>query len=148
MATRKYDFNSGVETASSPTVAAPTAVGDVIALGATTTFTLADSSAAASITGLLFDKTVHRGFMLTGTIYRSAAGGSTRASFVVIKGVTDGSGWEISVDEVSNPSSDDSGIDFTITSAGQLKYASDANGGSYSAAASIFKYELLQLIAV
>ncbi len=43
----------------------------------------------------------------------------------------------------------DAGVTFTIdTSTGQLKYASDANGGSYSAATSWLKWKLEDLVSV
>jgi hypothetical protein len=149
MATRKYDFDAGVSTASSPTVAAPTAIGDIVALGAKTTFTLVNNqSSAANVTGLLFDKTVYRSFMLTYSIYRSASGGSTRAETGILMGITDGTNWEIATTAVTVPATGDSGVTFSITSSGQIQYTSDDNGGSYSAANSVMSYELLQLMGV
>jgi hypothetical protein len=148
MATRAYDFDSGVETPTAPTTSAPTSVGDIAALGAKTTFTLANNQALANITALSFDKTVYRMFILSYCIYRSASGGSTRAEAGFIIGVTDGSGWEISITSANVPNTDDAGVDFSITSAGQMQYVSDDNGGSYSAANSIFSYELIQLMGV
>lgn len=145
---QRYDFVTGIETAAAPTPSPPAAPGDIAVLGATTTMTLADSTGPASITSLLFDKTIYRCFMITYSIYRSASGGSTRAQFGTLMGITDGTNWEIVDQSVSVPSTDDAGVDFTITSAGQVQYTTDANGGSYSAANSIMKWELLQLIAV
>lgn len=149
MATRKYDFNTGVQTASSPVVAAPTSVGDVLVLGATTRFTIVNNqSSAANITGMVFDKTVYRSFLITFTVYRSASGGSTRAESGTLKGVTDGTSWEVDPDSVSVPNTGDTGITFSITSAGQVQYASDDNGGSYDATKSVLDWELLQLMGV
>lgn len=148
MLTQKYDFVSGIETASPPSSGAPSAVGDVVALGATTTFTIANSTGPSNITGMVFNKTSYRAFFITYSIFRSAAGGLTRAQAGTLICITDGTNWEIGDQPVSVPSSDDAGVDFTITSAGQVQYTSDDNTGSYSAANSILKWELFQLIGV
>lgn len=148
MAVRKYDFDVGVSTPTAPTTSAPTAPGDVVALGAKTTFTIADNQSLTNVTSLSFDKAVYRSFILSYQIFRSAAGGSTRAEVGILMGITDGSNWEISRNATNVPSSDDAGVDFSITSAGQIQYVSDANGGSYSAGNSVLSYELLQLMAV
>lgn len=146
---RNYEFVNGPETATPPTPSAPDTVGDILTLGAKTTFTLVNNqAAAANITGLSFNKATYRSFMLTYQIYRSASGGSTRAQAGILMGITDGTNWEISNSAVSVPADDDAGVDLSITSAGQLQYVSDDNGGSYSAANSVFEYELLQLMEV
>lgn len=150
MATRDYEFDTGIETDSAPTSSAPTAPGDFVSLGAKTSFTLVNNqSSPANVTGLSFDKSVYRSFILTYQIYRSASGGQTRAENGLIMGITDGANWEISVSpSVTVPNTGDAGTSFTITSAGQIQYTTDDNGGSYLAANSKFEYELLQLMAV
>lgn len=148
MVTRAYDFDSGITSATDPTSSGPMAPGDVYALGQKTTFTIPNNHALADITGLVFDKTVYRMFMITYQIFRSASGGSTRAECGTLFGITDGTNWEVAKNAVNCPNTDDAGIDFSITSAGQLQYVSDDNGGSYSAANSVLSYELLQIMAV
>jgi hypothetical protein len=146
--TRAYDFTTGIETASAPTTSAPSGLGDVITLGSTTQFTIADATGPANVTNIVFLKTVYRAFEISYCLYRSAAGGSTRAQYGKLFCVTDGTNWEIYDTSVSVPNTDDAGVDFTITSGGQVQYTSDSNGGSYLAANSYMKWELVQLIAI
>lgn len=148
MPIRDYNFDTGIETEALPSASTPTAPGDIFVLGQKTTFTIADAQALTNVTSLSFDKTIYRSFILTYHIYRSASGGSTRAQSGTLYGITDGSTWQLDNRYVCVPAADDAGVDFSITSAGQIQYVSDANGGSYSAAASILCYELLQLMAV
>lgn len=148
MPIQKYDFVTGIENADAPASSAAAVIGDSFVLGYQTQFTIADNHAAANVTGALFDKTVYRAVLLQGTIYRSAAGGLTRAHVVNIMMVNDGTDWEIQVSGVSCPSDDDAGVDFSVTSSGQLQYVSDANGGSYSSATSWLKWKIVDLVAV
>lgn len=146
--TRQYDFDSGIETPTAPTATPPAAPGDVVTLGAKTRFTLANNQSVTNITGCVFNKTVYRMFIISYSIFRSASGGSTRAEAGFLIAITDGTNWVISKSASNCPDSDDAGVDFSITSAGQLQYVSDDNGGSYSAANSVFDWELTQLFAV
>lgn len=149
MVTRAYDFDSGIETPAAPTISPPVAPGDVVTLGANTRLTIVNNQGSpASITGMVFDKTIYRSFLITYSIFRSASGGSTRAESGTLKGVTDGSNWEIDPDSVTCPNTGDSGITFSITSGGQVDYVSDDNGGSYDATKSVLDWELLQLMKI
>lgn len=149
MPIQRYDFVTGVESDTMPSTSAGDAVGDALVLGLQNSFTIADNqSSAANVTSALFDKTVYRAVWLEYSIYRSASGGSTRAQTGLIRMVTDGTNWEIDDTGVSVPSSDDAGVDFSVTSSGQLQYVSDANGGSYLAATSVMKWKINALFAV
>jgi hypothetical protein len=150
---RVYDFVGGVETDTDPAASDPVAAGDVVTLGylqdGFTDFTLANNQAVTNVTGLSFDKTVYRSFVIEYQIYRSAAGGSTRARAGSLMGVTDGSGWELVEGmNAQMPADTDAGVTFTITSGGQIQYATDDNGGSYNAATSLFQYKITRKAAV
>lgn len=154
MPIRDYIFNTGVETAALPDVTTPSADADLVnisyLLARKTTFTLVNNQvAAANVTGLVFDKTVYRSFEIRYQIYRSAAGGSTRAKRGSLIAVTDGTNWDITEGAaVILPTDTDAGVTFTITSAGQVQYTSDDNGGSYSAATSVLEYQIVSKMAV
>jgi hypothetical protein len=153
MPIRAYDFVAGVETSSVPDPATPSASGDVVTLGfyqdGFTDFTLANNQATTNVTGLSFDKTVYRSFVIEYQIYRSASGGSTRARAGSLIGITDGSGWEmVEGPSAVMPADTDAGVTLTITSAGQIQYSTDDNGGSYNAANSLFSYKITRKAAL
>lgn len=154
MVIREYEFDAGIETGAVPDPADPSASGDVVTLGylisRKTTFTLANNqSSVANVTGLVFDKTVYRSVHIRYQIYRSASGGSTRAKTGTLILLTDGTSWDITEGaSVQLPTDTDAGVTFTITSAGQIQYTSDDNGGSYSAANSVFEYQIVSKMAV
>lgn len=114
-------------------------------MGGKTKFTIADNqSSAQNVTGLSFDKTKTRSFVLRYTVYRSASGGSTRSQSGLCLFVTDGTNW----DYAQGPDVGDAGVVLSITSAGQVQYTSDANGGSYDANNSWMKYEIADVTEV
>ncbi len=143
---QRYDFVVGIETEEAPTAGIASVPGDVFVLGNANRFTLANNQSAANVTGAVWLKTVYRSVWLRYTIYRSASGGSTRAETGTLQLVNDGTNWEVSpVSSVSVPSSDDAGVDFSITSAGQLQYVSDDNGGAYSAPNSWLDWKVIDI---
>ena len=110
-----------------------------------TTFTIADNQGSAQdVTGLIFDKTKTRSFLVRYSIYRSASGGSTRSQYGMLLANTDGTSWDYS----QGPDVGDAGVVLTVNSSGQVQYTSDANGGSYLAANSIMKYEIVDVTEV
>jgi hypothetical protein len=87
-----------------------------------TSFTADDNqSSAANITSFVFANAVTRGFEAIVTIERS----STYAEYT-LKGIQKSASWEMSQDYIG----DDSGIVFSITSAGQIQYTSTNTGSS------------------
>ena len=94
------------------------------------TFTVANNqSVAADVTGLLFSSGTYRGFVIDIEIYRKdavqekACVGKISGWFKPVL-----NSWEITVDLAG----DDCGVTFTVSAAGQLKYAStNFAGGSY-----------------
>lgn len=115
-----------------------------------TSFTIANAQvAAANVTGMVFDKTKVRSFVAEYQIYRSAVGGQTRVQRGTLVGVTDGTSWDIIERPfVSLPTASDAGVTFTITSAGQVQYVSDDNGGSYLAANSKMDWKTTDLMGL
>jgi hypothetical protein len=143
--------SSSTATGNDLTVIVPTAgTGRWIRFPNLTTFTIANNQvAAANVTGLVFDKTKVRSFMVEYQIYRSASGGQTRAQRGTLIGITDGTNWDIIERPfVSLPSTSDVGVTFTITSAGQIQYTSDDNGGTYSAANSKMDWKTTDLMGL
>lgn len=85
-----------------------------------TSFPAADNqSSAANITSFVFANAVTRGFEAIVTVERS----STYAEYT-LKGIQKGASWEMSQDYIG----DDTGIVFSITSAGQIQYTSTNTG--------------------
>lgn len=145
----KYQFTSGVETDTPPASSVPAdSPGDVFVLGYKNRFTIANSQSAANVTDLVFLKTVYRTAIIFYSIYRSASGGSTRSQAGTLTLVTDGTNWEISNSYVNCPNTDDAGVDFSITSAGQVQYVSDDNGGAYVAGTSVMDWSILNLFEI
>lgn len=97
-------------------VATPT--GDILP----TSFTAADNqSSAANITGFAFANASVRGFRASVTVTR----GSTYAIYT-LNGIQKASSWELSQDYLG----DATGITFSITSAGQIQYTTNATGST------------------
>lgn len=147
MPIQKYDFTTGIETDTPPVSSAAAAIGDAFILGYQTQFTIANNQALTNVTGVVFSKTTYRAVWLQFTIYRSASGGSTRAQTLLVKLINDGTNWELEHGGPSVPASDDAGVDFSVTSAGQVQYVSDDNGGVYDAATSWLKWKVVDLVA-
>ena len=85
-----------------------------------TSFPASDNqSSAANITSFAFSNAVTRGFEAVVTIER----GSTYAEYT-LKGIQKSSSWEMSQDYIG----DDTGIDFSVTSSGQIQYTSTSTG--------------------
>lgn len=96
----------------------PASAGDI----KRTSFTAANNQAvAANVTGLAFANAVTRGFEAQITVVR----GSTYAEYS-LKGIQKASSWEMSQEYVG----DDSGLVFSITSAGQIQYTSTNTGNT------------------
>jgi hypothetical protein len=96
----------------------PASAGDI----KRTSFTAADNQAvAANVTGLAFANGVTRGFEAQITIVR----GATYAEYS-LKGIQKASSWEMSQEYVG----DNTGIAFSITSAGQIQYTSTNTGNT------------------
>ena len=92
-----------------------------------TSFNINNSQAiAANITGLAFSNAVVRSFEVYASIYINAT--SSLYEEVKISGIQKGSDWDISVISTG----DESGIQFSITSSGQLKYTSANYSGFIS----------------
>lgn len=148
MPIQKYEFTSGVETDTPPTTTPAATPGDVFVLGLKNSFTIVNNqSSAADVTSAVWDKATYRSVVLLATAYRSASGGSTRAETFLIMMVNDGTNWALTVSSVSALGASPAGLTFSVTSAGQLQYVSDDNGGSYSAASSWLKWSTLDIVA-
>ena len=92
-----------------------------------TSFGINNSQAiAANITGLAFSNAVVRSFQVLASVYINAT--SSLYEEVKISGIQKGSDWDISVISTG----DESGIQFSITSSGQLKYTSANYSGFVS----------------
>lgn len=92
-----------------------------------TSFNINNSQAiAANITGLAFLNAVVRSFEVYASIYINAT--SSLYEEIKISGIQKGSDWDIAVTSVG----DESGIQFSITSSGQLKYTSSNYSGFVS----------------
>lgn len=147
MKIQRYDFVTGIETAAAPDATAAAEPGDAFILGLKTQFTIVDNqSSAANVTDAVWSKTTYRSVILLATAYRSASGGSTRAETFHIMMVNDGTNWACDVRSVAAQGASPAGLTFSVTSAGQLQYVSDANGGSYSAATSWLKWSVLDIV--
>jgi hypothetical protein len=92
-----------------------------------TSFNINNSQAiAANITGLAFSNAVVRSFEVYASIYINAT--SSLYEEIKISGIQKGSDWDIAVTSIG----DESGIQFSITSSGQLKYTSSNYSGFVS----------------
>lgn len=125
-----YFDSASSKTGNDLTVLTPDAgTGRWLRLLKSTEMALTDSQASvASVTGALFDKTLIRSVTIRYAIKR---GTSTRAQSGYLELVTDGTDWEVViVPGATLPSGGDVGVDFFITSAGQLQYTTDAGANS------------------
>jgi len=99
-------------------IATPTPTGDILP----TSFTAADNqSSAANVTGFAFANASVRGFRATVTVTR----GSTYAIYT-LNGIQKAASWELSQDYLG----DSTGLTFSITSAGQIQYTTNATGST------------------
>jgi len=148
MPIQRYEFAVGVETDTPPSTTPASAIGDAFILGLKTQFTIVNNqSSAANVTSAVWDKASYKSVVILATAYRSASGGSTRAETFLIMMVNDGTNWALTVSSVSALGASPAGLTFSVTSAGQLQYVSDDNGGSYSAASSWLKWSTLDITA-
>ena len=85
-----------------------------------------NTSVAADITGLIFDKTVNRGAEIFLTTFTDSTSGD-KATVSTVNIVTDGAAWGIVED--TKVSTTATNIIYSITSAGQLQYTSPNDGG-------------------
>jgi hypothetical protein len=100
-----------------------------------TSFAAANNqNVAANVTGLAFANATVRGFIawITVTI-TSSSPGQQAFTFFELKGVQNATGWRLNSSYVG----DNSGVAFSITSAGQIQYTSP-NTGNFTG--STFKY--------
>lgn len=88
---------------------------------------LDNQAASIDVGDLAFSNAVVRSFVVDASIEVDAT--SDLFENITIKGIQKGAGWDISVTSVG----DDSGVEFTITSAGQIQYTSPAFAGYASA---------------
>lgn len=141
-----YYVSASTATGNDLTVLTPSdTTGRWLRIQSLTSFTLVNNQAsAANVTGLSFDKTKIRSFVVEYTLYRSASGGLTRAQRGTLVGVTDGTNWEM----IERPYAGEAGVTFSITSAGQVQYVSDDNTGSYSAPNSVMKFKIADLMEI
>lgn len=72
----------------------------------------------ANITGLLFSNAVVRAFSVLASVYIDAT--SDKYESISILGIQKGSDWEMTITRIG----DDSGIELSITTAGQIQYTS------------------------
>lgn len=110
---------NGDGVAGNPTITNSTVVtGDI----SQTSFTAADNqSSAADVTGLLFSNAAVRSFRTQLSILRNAT-----YSNYQLDGIQKASSWELSQEFVG----DDTGLVFTITTAGQVQYTSSSTGNT------------------
>lgn len=97
-------------------------------------FTIANNqSSFANITGLVFDKTIYRSAIISYSAYRKDAGQEVAINgklHAIYKTVANA--WEIFGPELVGDLTNDIGMEFDITSAGQVRYkSSNFAGGSY-----------------
>jgi len=150
MATRRYDFLTGIETPSIPVTTPADSPGDAFVLGNYNSFTIVNNQgSAASITDLVLDKAGFRSALVRFHIFRSSVGGQTRAQSGLFEMINDGTNWELApLGSGTVPNTGDCGVEFTITSAGQVQYTSDDNGGAYVAANSILLWKFMDVTEV
>ena len=100
------------------TALASVGVGPAGDIGETSFSAANNQSAAANVTGFSFSNSVVRSFSAHVSVFRDAT--SDLYESINILGVQKGSDWDISISRVG----DDSGIEFTITTSGQIQYTS------------------------
>lgn len=124
-----YFDSASSKTGNDLTVITPTAgTGRWLRLHKPTEQTLTDASGPSDVTGMLFDKTLVRSVTIKYSIVR---GTSTRAKSGLMELVTDGTNWElVELIAAALPSGTDAGIEFTITSDGQVQYTADAGAST------------------
>lgn len=92
----------------------------------TTSNILNNQSSATNVTGLAFSSSQVQGIEVEYIVIRSyTTPAIAKAERGIIKGIFDGSNWQITVERVGN-----AGVDFDITSGGQLQYFSDDYSGT------------------
>lgn len=102
-----------------------------------TSFTAANNqSSAANVTGFAFANATVRSFEAQVSVFRDATA-SAYEEFA-IKGIQKGSDWDFSISSIG----DDSGVVFTVTTAGQVQYTSTNLAGHVS---STIKFRALTL---
>ncbi|MDZ4678393.1 MAG: hypothetical protein SGI74_12890 [Oligoflexia bacterium] len=144
MGTRDYQFTTGPETPLLPTATAPTGADDFVTLGyvqanfipsggggGENQGTIDDAASLTDLSGLLFDKDLYRQVKVEYTIERrndtfgKRVGGMLMAFYEQVSDT-----WIVSNrDYGANPDGEASGVDFSITTLGQVQYVSDALGG-------------------
>ncbi len=92
-----------------------------------TTVTINDNvTTFTNILGASFNNAVSRSFKFNYAVSRTD-GGSTFVESGIIDGVYNGSEWDYSIRRTGN-----AGMDFNVTSTGQIQYKSSSIGGTYS----------------
>ena len=117
---READFSDTIESSSAPS-------------DASTSQTLANNQAAADVTSMLFSSATYRGVVVEIEVSRKTAS-SERRGFVTLRLVYDttAASWVI-VDVTEDNTGTDLGVTWTVTAAGQVKYATDnQSGASYA----------------
>lgn len=103
-------------------------------------FTLANNTAAQTITGLILDKTLLRSARIEWQAYRKATGGLLRVQRGALYAIHDDTNWTLTD---LGTSSVDAGLTFAINATtGQVTVDTDDNTGTYSAATSLFRYDI------
>lgn len=139
MSIRQYDFaNTGVETGTQPGAEPPVADGDLVNKGyledyyvmsVPITATIANNASATSITGLNIDNLVYKGAKISYCLERKTDSSNVQAvgDIFIIWDSAD-LAWRITW--TSNFDDELMGVTFTITSGGQVQYASDNMAGT------------------
>lgn len=96
-----------------------------------TEFTIANGQAsAANVTGLSFSGASYRTVVIYYQVYRNTTGGSgverVQSGMMIANYKTVAATWEITM----GPAVGDAGVEFSITSAGQVQYVSDTQAGT------------------
>jgi hypothetical protein len=103
-----------------------------------TTITINDNvTSFTNILGASFNSAVSRSFSLSYAISRTD-GSNFFTESGIINGVYDGADWDYTIERVG-----DAGMDFNVTSAGQLQYKSSAVGGTYSGDIHFFANDII-----
>lgn len=90
------------------------------------------------IPGFTFDSSAVRSFRAEFNVLRSD-GSIDSAEAGIMQGIYNGSDWEITTEKAG-----EAGMDYNITSAGQMQYKSSSIGGSYSG---IMKFKARTILA-
>jgi len=132
---RELDFSDGFESASIPVDSG------------TTTQTINNGQATTNITGMVFSSTTYRTIVIEYDVLRSTATNERVAVGILkLQYSPTGAAWEIASDVQDHEQSEDHGITFSITAAGQARYSSDTlAGASYSGS---MKWKVLRRYSV